>query len=159
MIPPACTCSWKLEMAGWRFVIRNSAIRVRPIISGPRSAVTSTASGGPCVARAKRARRDQRPRTPPRDRGEESRAVAPDRALSSGTAEKPLAGFTRMATHARTLMAAAGTAVALAELALAWRTTPLSHYTDLGYVTSFILQHDDRHLRRSTRLGFSCWAD
>src|SRR5262249_49804637 len=32
-------------MEGRRFVIRNSAIRVRPIISGPRSAMTSTAPG------------------------------------------------------------------------------------------------------------------
>jgi phospholipase D1/2 len=42
---------------------------------------------------------------------------------------------------ARTVMAAAGTAIALAGLALAWRTTPLSQYTDLGYVSSFIVQH------------------
>jgi uncharacterized membrane protein YdjX (TVP38/TMEM64 family) len=41
----------------------------------------------------------------------------------------------------RTVMAAAGTAVALAGLALAWRYTPLSNYTDLGYVSSFISQH------------------
>src|SRR6185295_6885406 len=46
MHPPACTCSTKLEREGRRFVVRNSAIRVRPIISGPRSAVTSTAPGG-----------------------------------------------------------------------------------------------------------------
>jgi phospholipase D1/2 len=41
----------------------------------------------------------------------------------------------------RTVMAAAGTAVALAGLALAWRYTPLSNYTDLGYVSSLIAQH------------------
>jgi phospholipase D1/2 len=41
----------------------------------------------------------------------------------------------------RTVMAAAGTAVALAGLALAWRYTPLSNYADLGYVSSFISQH------------------
>jgi phospholipase D1/2 len=43
--------------------------------------------------------------------------------------------------NGRTVMAAAGTAVALVGLALAWRTTPLSHYTDLDYVSSFIAQH------------------
>jgi phospholipase D1/2 len=43
--------------------------------------------------------------------------------------------------NGRTVMAAAGTAVALAGLALAWRYTPLSNYTDLGYVASLISQH------------------
>ncbi|MET3844675.1 VTT domain-containing protein [Bradyrhizobium sp. OAE829] len=43
--------------------------------------------------------------------------------------------------NGRTVMAAAGTAVALAGLALAWRYTPLSSYTDLGYVASLISQH------------------
>jgi len=43
--------------------------------------------------------------------------------------------------NGRTVMAAAGTAAALAGLALAWRYTPLSSYTDLGYVASLISQH------------------
>jgi phospholipase D1/2 len=43
--------------------------------------------------------------------------------------------------NGRTVMAAAGTAVALAGLALAWHSTPLNDYTDLGYVSSFIAQH------------------
>ncbi|MBR1210802.1 VTT domain-containing protein [Bradyrhizobium sp. JYMT SZCCT0180] len=43
--------------------------------------------------------------------------------------------------NGRTVMAAAGTAVALAGLALAWRYTPLSSYTDLGYLASLISQH------------------
>jgi phospholipase D1/2 len=43
--------------------------------------------------------------------------------------------------NGRTVLAAAGTAAALAGLALAWRYTPLSNYTDLGYVSSVISQH------------------
>jgi endonuclease/exonuclease/phosphatase family metal-dependent hydrolase/uncharacterized membrane protein YdjX (TVP38/TMEM64 family) len=42
---------------------------------------------------------------------------------------------------ARTLLAAGGTVVALTGLALAWRTTSLSDYTDIGYVASFIARH------------------
>ena len=42
---------------------------------------------------------------------------------------------------ARTLLAVLGTVVALTGLALAWRTTSLSDYTDIGYVASFISRH------------------
>lgn len=42
---------------------------------------------------------------------------------------------------ARTLLAVGGTVVALAGLALAWRMTSLSDYTDIGYVASFISMH------------------
>ena len=42
---------------------------------------------------------------------------------------------------ARTVLAVAGTAAALTGLALAWRTTSLSDYTDIGYVASFISRH------------------
>ncbi|UZE51562.1 VTT domain-containing protein [Rhodopseudomonas sp. P2A-2r] len=41
----------------------------------------------------------------------------------------------------RTLLAVGGTVVALTGLALAWRTTSLSDYTDIGYVASFIARH------------------
>jgi phosphatidylserine/phosphatidylglycerophosphate/cardiolipin synthase-like enzyme/uncharacterized membrane protein YdjX (TVP38/TMEM64 family) len=41
----------------------------------------------------------------------------------------------------RTLLAAGGTAAALAGLALAWHTTSLSDYADIGYVSSMISQH------------------
>ncbi|HEY0422105.1 MAG TPA: VTT domain-containing protein, partial [Rhodopila sp.] len=47
----------------------------------------------------------------------------------------------RQMWNRRTVIAAAGTAVALAGLALAWRTTSLSHYTDPGYVSSLIAQY------------------
>jgi phospholipase D1/2 len=43
--------------------------------------------------------------------------------------------------NGRTLLAVCGTVVALAGLALAWRMTSLSDYTDIGYVASFISQH------------------
>src|SRR5262245_36715711 len=81
-------------MEGRWFVVRNSAIRVRPIISGPRSAVTSTAPG-----RSLRSAGKARSRSATEDTSTGSRrrprAVAPDRALSRATAEKLFAGFTR----------------------------------------------------------------
>jgi phospholipase D1/2 len=43
--------------------------------------------------------------------------------------------------NGRTVVAAAGTAVALAGLALAWRYTPLSNFTDLGYVSALISRY------------------
>ncbi|MEO6947906.1 MAG: VTT domain-containing protein [Nitrobacter sp.] len=42
---------------------------------------------------------------------------------------------------ARTLLAVGGTVIALAGLALAWRMTSLSDYTDISYVASFIARH------------------
>jgi uncharacterized membrane protein YdjX (TVP38/TMEM64 family) len=41
----------------------------------------------------------------------------------------------------RTLLAVAGTIASLAGLALAWQTTSLSDYTDIGYVSSVISRH------------------
>src|SRR5262249_36178390 len=72
----------------------------RPIISGPRSAMTSTAPG-----RSLRSAVKARSRSATEDASTGSRrrprAVAPDRALSRATAEKLFAGFTRMATRDR----------------------------------------------------------
>jgi phospholipase D1/2 len=46
----------------------------------------------------------------------------------------------RMLT-ARTLLSVGGTVIALAGMALAWRMTSLSDYTDISYVGSFIVRH------------------
>jgi uncharacterized membrane protein YdjX (TVP38/TMEM64 family) len=49
-----------------------------------------------------------------------------------------LEGTARRMWTPRTLLAVAGTAASLTGLALAWRTTSLSDYTDIGYVSSVI---------------------
>ena len=47
---------------------------------------------------------------------------------------------------ARTVLAVAGTAAALAGLALAWQTTSLRDFTDIGYVASVIARHSQSAL-------------
>ncbi len=46
----------------------------------------------------------------------------------------------------RTLLAVAGTVASLASLALAWQTTSLSDYTDIGYVSSVISRYSQSAL-------------
>src|SRR3954453_24164809 len=87
-------------MEGSRFVIRNSAIRVLPINSGPRSAVTSTAPGRP-LRSAVKARSSSGTEDAATGSKRRPRAIAPDRALSRKTADKLFAGFARTATRDR----------------------------------------------------------
>ena len=59
---------------------------------------------------------------------------------------------------ARTVLAVAGTAAALAGLALAWHNTPLSDFTDIGYVASVIAQHSQSAFAPLFAVARSCWA-
>ena len=59
----------------------------------------------------------------------------------------------------RTVLAVAGTVAALAGLALAWHTTSLSDYADIGYVSLGHLEVFAVGLGAAVRGdAFSCWA-